>query len=226
MKQPEDTTNQSRPIITTIFRLLSFLSSVFSMNNKEFGDKNWSISQQIVYIFSISAGVVFISLPLAFSAWIRAFIWSAYARTSTAVAVRSGFYDLYLKLPTDVIHKDAADRIYNAKKDKRKEYFKRKGEKRIEAEERIEAEKKRLDEDDQRQLEEERKLDEQRRWNEERRLNEQRRLNEELRLNEEWRYNEEPRPEGKVITKSGSGVISVRHGGIQGDNMVNGGLSV
>ncbi|KAJ8112007.1 hypothetical protein ONZ43_g5490 [Nemania bipapillata] len=135
MKQSDETIKQGQSImtftlVTIVFLPLSFLSSVFGMNNKEFGSGSWNISRQIIYIFSISAGVVFFSLLLAFSSWIRAFIWSFYVRTSTAGAVRSGVYDIYLNRPTERIYEDAARTIYRAKRDRRNEYFDRRWKKR------------------------------------------------------------------------------------------------
>ncbi|KAF2967059.1 hypothetical protein GQX73_g6516 [Xylaria multiplex] len=58
MKQSDETIKQGRSImtftlVTIVFLPLSFLSSVFGMNNKEFGDNTWSISQQILYIFHL-----------------------------------------------------------------------------------------------------------------------------------------------------------------------------
>ncbi|KAI3321501.1 hypothetical protein HD806DRAFT_545732 [Xylariaceae sp. AK1471] len=130
MKQSDETIKQGRSImtftlVTIVFLPLSFLSSVFGMNNQEFGENTWSISRQIRYIFSISAGVVFLSLLFAFSSWIRACIWWLYVRFSTAVAVRFGLYDFYLHRPTKRISEDAADRIYRAKRDKQREYLER-----------------------------------------------------------------------------------------------------
>ncbi|KAI0427452.1 hypothetical protein F5Y09DRAFT_350393 [Xylaria sp. FL1042] len=140
MKQSDETIKQGRSImtftlVTIVFLPLSFLSSVFGMNNKDFGNDNWPISRQFLYIFSISAGVVLFILPFAFSPWIRAHIWSLYVRSSTTVAVRSGLYDLYLERPTKLIYKDAANSIYRVKRDRREEYFKLKGAKRLELEE-------------------------------------------------------------------------------------------
>ncbi|KAI1120338.1 hypothetical protein F5Y10DRAFT_289841 [Nemania abortiva] len=139
MKQSDETIRQGQSImtftlVTIVFLPLSFLSSVFGMNNKELGNDNWPISRQIIYIFSISAGVVFFSLLLAFSSWTRAFIWSLYVRSSTTVAVKSGLYDFYLSRPTERIYEDAANRIYRTKRDRRKEFFERKSNKRLEKE--------------------------------------------------------------------------------------------
>ncbi|TRX96019.1 hypothetical protein FHL15_003161 [Xylaria flabelliformis] len=97
VKQSDETIKQGRSIMvftlaTIVFLPLSFLTSVFGMNNHEFGDNNWSLREQLIYIFSISAGVVLISLFFAFSAWIRAWIWSLYSRASTKFTTRTGLY--------------------------------------------------------------------------------------------------------------------------------------
>ncbi|GAP83012.2 putative ankyrin repeat protein [Rosellinia necatrix] len=139
MKQSDETMKQGRSImtftlITIVFLPLSFLSSLFGMNNKEFGDNAWSVSQQILYIFTISAGVVFLSLLFAFSDRTRAFIWSHYVRFSTAAAVRLRIYDIYLERPTERIYDEAASKIYRVKNERRKVYFAQKGFKRGELE--------------------------------------------------------------------------------------------
>ncbi|KAI0468209.1 hypothetical protein F4859DRAFT_517399 [Xylaria cf. heliscus] len=97
VKQSDETIKQGRSIMvftlaTIVFLPLSFLTSVFGMNNFEFGDNNWHLKQQLLYIFLISAGVVLVSLLFAFSAWIRALIWSFYSRISTKLATRTGIY--------------------------------------------------------------------------------------------------------------------------------------
>ncbi|KAI1756205.1 hypothetical protein F4782DRAFT_550101 [Xylaria castorea] len=97
VKQSDETIKQGRSIMvftlaTIVFLPLSFLTSVFGMNNYEFGNNNWSLRQQLKYIFLISAGVVLVSLLFAFSAWIRAWIWSLYSRVSIKFATRTGIY--------------------------------------------------------------------------------------------------------------------------------------
>ncbi|KAI0111178.1 hypothetical protein GGR51DRAFT_557585 [Nemania sp. FL0031] len=52
-------------VITIIFSPLSFLSSIFGMNNREFGNDQWKISDQFKYIFSISIGVTVFALIFA-----------------------------------------------------------------------------------------------------------------------------------------------------------------
>ncbi|KAI0551003.1 hypothetical protein F4679DRAFT_583073 [Xylaria curta] len=98
VKQSDETIKQGRSIMiftlaTIVFLPLSFLTSVFGMNNYEFGNNNWRLGEQLIYIFLISAGVVFISLLFAFSAWIRAWIWSHYSRVLTKFTTRTGIYE-------------------------------------------------------------------------------------------------------------------------------------
>ncbi|KAI0975919.1 hypothetical protein F4678DRAFT_469688 [Xylaria arbuscula] len=52
-------------IVTIIFAPLSFLSSIFGMNNAEFGDNQWKVTDQLKIILTISAGVISLSLVFA-----------------------------------------------------------------------------------------------------------------------------------------------------------------
>ncbi|KAI8950104.1 hypothetical protein F4801DRAFT_550346 [Xylaria longipes] len=70
VKLSQDSINQGRTImvftiVTIIFAALSFLSSIFGMNNAEFGDNQWNIADQLKLIFSISVGVTALTLVLA-----------------------------------------------------------------------------------------------------------------------------------------------------------------
>ncbi|GAW18595.1 hypothetical protein ANO14919_080730 [Xylariales sp. No.14919] len=139
MKQSDETIKQGRSImtftlVTIVFLPLSFLSSVFGMNNQEFGNNTWPLSRQILYIFSISAGVVLFSLLFAFSDRTRAYIWSFYTWSSTTLTVKWGIYDFYLERPTKRIEEEAANSAYRVKKKRQEAYFKLRGEKRQEKE--------------------------------------------------------------------------------------------
>ncbi|KAI1343545.1 hypothetical protein F5Y15DRAFT_427914 [Xylariaceae sp. FL0016] len=62
--------NQGRAImvftvVTIIFSPLSFMSSIFGMNNAEFGDNQLSINDQLKLIFPVSLAVVMLSLIFA-----------------------------------------------------------------------------------------------------------------------------------------------------------------
>ncbi|KAI0415486.1 hypothetical protein F5X98DRAFT_388827 [Xylaria grammica] len=152
MKQSDETIKQGRSImtftlVTIVFLPLSFLSSVFGMNNQEFGNNTWPVSRQILYIFSISAGVVLFSLLFAFSDRTRAYIWSFYTWSSTTLTVKWGIYDFYLERPTKRIEEEAANSAYRVKKKRQEAYFKLRGEKRQEKErlEKARLEKERLE---------------------------------------------------------------------------------
>ncbi|KAI0487765.1 hypothetical protein F4859DRAFT_510333 [Xylaria cf. heliscus] len=70
VKLSQDSIDQGRTImvftiVTIVFAPLSFLSSIFGMNNAEFGDNQWNIADQLKLIFSISVGVTALTLVLA-----------------------------------------------------------------------------------------------------------------------------------------------------------------
>ncbi|KAI1112875.1 hypothetical protein F5Y14DRAFT_419834 [Nemania sp. NC0429] len=135
VKQSEETIKQGRTIMvftlaTIVFLPLSFLTSVFGMNNREFGDNNWKLKDQLLYIFLISTGVVFVSLLFAFSSWIRASIWSTYAQVSTKVFARTGVYTyIYQRKRIGEIIESTHKEISDIKRQKEKEAFLKKREK-------------------------------------------------------------------------------------------------
>ncbi|KAI1272497.1 hypothetical protein F5Y07DRAFT_391953 [Xylaria sp. FL0933] len=62
VKLSRDSIDQGRTImvftiVTIIFSPLSFLSSIFGMNNAEFGNNQWKVTDQLKLILSISVGV-------------------------------------------------------------------------------------------------------------------------------------------------------------------------
>ncbi|KAI0441664.1 hypothetical protein F4803DRAFT_409970 [Xylaria telfairii] len=70
VKLSQDSIDQGRTImvftiVTIIFAPLSFLSSIFGMNNTELGDNQWKITDQLKLIFSISVGVTAFTLVFA-----------------------------------------------------------------------------------------------------------------------------------------------------------------
>ncbi|KAI3325669.1 hypothetical protein HD806DRAFT_453892 [Xylariaceae sp. AK1471] len=137
VKQSNETIKQGRSIMvftlaTIVFLPLSFLTSVFGMNNREFGDNNWKLKDQFLYIFLISAGVVFISLLFAYSAWVRACVWSLCTRISTVFLVKTGIYELNLKhrkYSDDIFH-ETSKKLDKLKMEKKKQVLKDKYEKR------------------------------------------------------------------------------------------------
>lgn len=139
VKQSDETIKQGRTIMvftlaTIVFLPLSFLTSVFGMNNREFGDNNWKLKDQLLYIFLISAGVVFISLLFAFSSWIRAYIWSSYARASTRFFARTGVYTyIYQRRRIGEIIENTHKEIRGIKTNEEKEAFPKRREREQEA---------------------------------------------------------------------------------------------
>ncbi|KAH6856111.1 hypothetical protein B0I37DRAFT_302218 [Chaetomium sp. MPI-CAGE-AT-0009] len=104
-RQAEEAVRQGRAImmftiITIVFLPLSFMSSVFGMNNKDFGQDNtdWTVKAQFRLMFPISFGIVAVCLVVAFYPLLRAIIWSVYAYTTTLVAVKIGLYKKWLDL--------------------------------------------------------------------------------------------------------------------------------
>ncbi|KAK1980532.1 hypothetical protein LZ30DRAFT_823678 [Colletotrichum cereale] len=85
-------------IVTIIFLPLSFMSSVFGMNNKDIGDTNMSFGDQAAYMFPISASVILVSIIFAFWTYLRTVVWSAYKHSETWILVTFGIYDVFLWL--------------------------------------------------------------------------------------------------------------------------------
>ncbi|KAK0103966.1 hypothetical protein ONS96_005071 [Cadophora gregata f. sp. sojae] len=84
LKRADESVSQGRSImlftiVTIIFLPLSFMSSVFGMNAKDFsdakGDPNMSLKHIFKLLFPISVGVIIISLALAFSTFIRSLFY-------------------------------------------------------------------------------------------------------------------------------------------------------
>ncbi|KAI1259733.1 hypothetical protein F5Y18DRAFT_433045 [Xylariaceae sp. FL1019] len=141
VKQSEETINQGRSIMvftlaTIVFLPLSFITSVFGMNNQEFGDNSWPIKWQLLYIFAISAAVVFISLLFAYSHWIRTISWSIYERVVTTVAVKTRAYELYLShgKTSENIEKETLTASSKAKMEVKERFFNRRAQKRAQKE--------------------------------------------------------------------------------------------
>ncbi|KAI1207865.1 uncharacterized protein F4807DRAFT_168597 [Annulohypoxylon truncatum] len=113
VKQSEETIKQGRSImmftlVTIVFLPLSFMSSIFGMNNSAI-TSDTSIQLEFVYMFSISAGVIFISLFLAFGSWIRAGVFYIFKWLMTWLLVNSGIYRVWLDInwPSKRLHTEA-----------------------------------------------------------------------------------------------------------------------
>ncbi|KAH8179959.1 corA-like mg2+ transporter protein [Sarocladium implicatum] len=62
-------------VVTIFFLPMSFFSSLFGMNAPELSEDGiMPLKEQLTWMFALSAGVIFVSLSLAFSAWTRAVI--------------------------------------------------------------------------------------------------------------------------------------------------------
>ncbi|KAI5921922.1 hypothetical protein F4810DRAFT_307955 [Camillea tinctor] len=143
VKQSEETIKQGRSImmftlVTIVFDPdiqlpLSFLSSIFGMNNVEFSGTLWNIKDQLRLMFTVSAGVIFLSLLFAFSGWIRAWIWYGYTWAGTTALVRTGAYDLWLDhgaRTSKSVHRAAADYANRLKAQRREQRFAKRRERR------------------------------------------------------------------------------------------------
>ncbi|OTB12173.1 hypothetical protein K445DRAFT_369569 [Daldinia sp. EC12] len=101
IQQSEETVKQGRSImvftvVTILFLPLSFMSSIFGMNNTEITSDTWSIEREFLYMFTISTAVIIVSLFLAFNDWSRAILFWMGIRLWMAIVpciVRSGLYD-------------------------------------------------------------------------------------------------------------------------------------
>ncbi|KAI2627729.1 hypothetical protein GGR54DRAFT_652540 [Hypoxylon sp. NC1633] len=114
VRQSEDNTNQGRSImiftlVTIIFLPLSFMSSVFGMNNMDITEETWSLHQEIVLIFLVSAVVIFVTLLAAFGPWIQAAVFYAWKCSVTTFLVYTGLYRLWIHIdiPSDKLHNRA-----------------------------------------------------------------------------------------------------------------------
>ncbi|KAI1373718.1 hypothetical protein F4677DRAFT_186798 [Hypoxylon crocopeplum] len=131
VKQSNESVKQGRSImmftvVTIVFLPLSFMSSVFGMNNIQISGDSWQISDEFKYMFPISAGVIFISLVLAFATWIRALIWYVFKIPFTYLTVHTGLYSFWLGvgLPSDKIYQRGTKWVDGKENDVRKARFK------------------------------------------------------------------------------------------------------
>ncbi|KAG7105751.1 hypothetical protein HYQ44_015209 [Verticillium longisporum] len=82
LKQSEETVKQGRSImlftvVTIVFLPLTFTAAIFGMNALELGsNESLKIGQEFATIFPVSIFIIVITLAIAFSTWIRTFLWS------------------------------------------------------------------------------------------------------------------------------------------------------
>ncbi|KAK0613539.1 hypothetical protein B0T14DRAFT_499008 [Immersiella caudata] len=132
VNQAEEAVRQGRAImmftiITIIFLPLSFMSSIFGMNNIDLeGPGNtWTLRGQLEIMFPIAIGITVASLFFAFFAYLRAFIWSGYTYLITLLVVKSGLYYLWLEyggknLRSATLMRSTAEKVHQLKEDVRK----------------------------------------------------------------------------------------------------------
>ncbi|KAK0638992.1 hypothetical protein B0T16DRAFT_235601 [Cercophora newfieldiana] len=140
VNQAEEAVRQGRSImmftiITIVFLPLSFMSSIFGMNNVDFeDDKNtWTLSEQLRLMFPISIGIMAVSLIFAFHGLFRASIWSAYTYAVTWVAVHTGLYHLWLEYGSKNFHsaslmRGTEEKVHELKEEVRKARRRKKAE--------------------------------------------------------------------------------------------------
>ncbi|QBZ55223.1 hypothetical protein PoMZ_00118 [Pyricularia oryzae] len=78
---------------------LSFLSSIFGMNNATFADDNnlMSLDHQLVIIFMVSSAIIMLAVWFAFSKWLRTLLWALYRVCATRVMAWLPLYRLKLE---------------------------------------------------------------------------------------------------------------------------------
>ncbi|KAI1422741.1 hypothetical protein F5Y12DRAFT_799330 [Xylaria sp. FL1777] len=85
-------------IVTIIFSPLSFLSSIFGMNNAEFGDNQWKVTDQLKFILSISVGITALALVFASSRVRSAAIYATTCITHPFPSLRRAMRSLSIML--------------------------------------------------------------------------------------------------------------------------------
>ncbi|KAK3320394.1 hypothetical protein B0T19DRAFT_386982 [Cercophora scortea] len=88
-------------VVTIIFLPLSFMSSIFGMNNIDFGSGSWTLNNQFKLMFPISVGIIVVSVVIAFSKYLRAVFWCAWRYLTTWLSVELGLYRAWLSLKGD-----------------------------------------------------------------------------------------------------------------------------
>ncbi|KAK3396852.1 hypothetical protein B0T20DRAFT_244041 [Sordaria brevicollis] len=138
VRQAEESVSQGRAvmmftIVTIVFLPLSFMSSIFGMNNKEFTDQgSMTLRYELKLMFTISIGITIITLVTAFSNLLRATLWSIYSYVTTLLIVRSGLYGYWVSFREEwqsqkILHKtekqvrEMKREVQKAKRRKRRE---------------------------------------------------------------------------------------------------------
>ncbi|KAG6363933.1 hypothetical protein INS49_009036 [Diaporthe citri] len=114
-------------IVTIVFLPLSFMSSIFGMNAIEFGgsDNVMHLRDQFTYMFSISAGVIVLTLLFSISTSVRTLLWFVFTQSCTRLLVWTGLYRyvyLGMNFTTDGLYENAM-KMTESLKSKEKEKF-------------------------------------------------------------------------------------------------------
>ncbi|KAH0429703.1 ankyrin repeat protein [Colletotrichum camelliae] len=141
VKQADASVQQGRStmiftIVTIIFLPLSFMSSVFGMNNSTIGSDLMTFSDQANLMFPISAAVIIVSVVFAFWTFPLTGLWSACEMLVTWLLVKSGVYycwlvirEKYKNLGSDALLKSLENEVVEMKWDvkwqRRKRKFRR-----------------------------------------------------------------------------------------------------
>lgn len=102
VRQAEEAVTQGRAvmmftIVTIVFLPLSFMSSIFGMNNWEFTDSGpMHLGEQFKLMFSISIGIIIATIVVAFSPLLRATVVSLTKYIFTVVVVYSQLYRFWI----------------------------------------------------------------------------------------------------------------------------------
>ncbi|ORY70921.1 uncharacterized protein BCR38DRAFT_415455 [Pseudomassariella vexata] len=158
VKQSDAAMSQGRAIMiftvfTIIFLPLSFMSSVWGMNNAQWTQSTMDLWFQVQLMIGIAAAVLVVTLPIAFSSLIREILFALWQIFFNWVILTTGIYTLWLDIDknSDDIKKMADDTIQNMRgKVKTKRQARRAAER--EANEKREADKKQKADNERKEL--------------------------------------------------------------------------
>ncbi|CAI6096693.1 unnamed protein product [Clonostachys chloroleuca] len=108
IRHGEEAVKQGRAIMvfttmTILFLPAAFIAGVFGMNNPELdpdptrNKKPVPIAFQLQIMFGVTAGIILLVCILAFSAFVRTFLWSIYREGTTWILIRFGIYRFWLR---------------------------------------------------------------------------------------------------------------------------------